>query len=110
MTDHPEREGCGNCRHCTVGRPVLCNGVTTQRWFMFDGLKNYAPPVTIFGPKRAALYIGNMYLVLNSTEHIRELTRAFDQLIRAAVIQPPNVATLISGLLSEVESGAEVRT
>jgi hypothetical protein len=40
---------------------------------------------------RAAVYIGDMYLVLNSTEHIRELTYRFDNLIRAAVVQPPDV-------------------
>ncbi len=76
----------------------------TLRWFMFDGLKKFAPPVTIFGPQRAALYIGNMYLVLNSTDHIRELTRSFDQLIRAAVVQPPDVGALIAKLLTEIEN------
>lgn len=77
----------------------------TLRWFMFDGLRNYAAPVTVFGPQRAALYIGNMYLVLNSTEHIRELTRAFDLLIRAAVVQPPDVTALMAELLTEIEAG-----
>ncbi len=77
----------------------------TLRWFMFDGLRHYAPPVTIFGPKRAALYIGDMYLVINSTEHIRELTRAFDQLIRAASVQPPEVGSLMGKLLIEIEGG-----
>ena len=64
---------------------------TTLRWFLFDGLKSYCVPMTIFGPLRAAVYIGDMYLVLNSTEHIRELTYRFDNLIRAAVVQPPDV-------------------
>ena len=31
------RPNCGTCRHCTVGRPVLCDGITTARWLMFDG-------------------------------------------------------------------------
>ncbi len=31
------RANCGTCRHCVVGRPVLCSGVETPRWFMFDG-------------------------------------------------------------------------
>lgn len=63
----------------------------TLRWFLFDGLKSYCVPMTIFGPLRAAVYIGDMYLVLNSTEHIRELTYRFDNLIRAAVVQPRDV-------------------
>ena len=31
------RANCGTCRHCTIGRPVLCSGVETPRWFLFDG-------------------------------------------------------------------------
>ncbi len=31
------RANCGHCRYCTVGRPVLCNGPKSNRWFMFDG-------------------------------------------------------------------------
>ena len=47
----------------------------TFRWFLYDGLLRYAAPMTIFGPKRAVLYIGDMYLVLNGTEHVRALVR-----------------------------------
>lgn len=77
----------------------------TFRWFLFDGLQRYSVPLTIFGPKRAAVYVGNMYLVFNSTEHIQVLTRHFDDLIRAAVVQPPDVIQVLEGLLRELESG-----
>ena len=77
----------------------------TFRWFLFDGLQRYSVPLTIFGPKRAAVYVGNMYFVFNSTEHIRVLTRHFDDLIRAAVIQPPEVIEFLEGLLRELEPG-----
>lgn len=70
----------------------------TLRWFLFDGLKSYCVPMTIFGPLRAAIYIGDMYLVLNSTEHIRELTFRFDNLIRAAVVQPRDVVVELAEL------------
>ncbi len=63
----------------------------TLRWFLFDGRQRFAAPVTIFGPLRAALYLGQMYLVLTSAEHVRTLTRQFDDLIRGAVVQPPDV-------------------
>lgn len=63
----------------------------TLRWFLFDGRQRYAAPVTIYGPQRAALYLGQMYLVLTSAEHIRTLTRQFDDLIRGAVVQPPDM-------------------
>ncbi|MUH51652.1 MAG: helix-turn-helix domain-containing protein [Actinobacteria bacterium] len=67
----------------------------TLRWFLFDGRDRYASPVTIFGPLRAALYLGQMYLVLTSTEHVRTLTRLFDDLIRGAVVQPPDVPAFL---------------
>ena len=77
----------------------------TLRWFLFDGRQRYSAPLTVFGPKRVALYVGNMYLVLNSTEHIQALTRHFDGLIRAAVIQPPEVIDFLRGLLNELNAG-----
>ena len=75
------------------------------RWFLFDGLKNFAAPYTIFGPTRGAVYIGSIYFVFNLTEHIRVLTRHFDALIRAAVIQPPDAKTYLQGLVEELEGG-----
>ena len=71
----------------------------TLRWFLFDGLERYAAPVTIYGPQRAALYLGQMYLVLTSSEHVRTLTAHFDDLIRGAVVQPHEVARHVEALL-----------
>ncbi len=70
------------------------------RWFLFDGLQRYAAPITIFGPKRVALYLGQMYLVLTSTEHIRSLSSHFDDLIRGAVVQPNEIPTYLRELQS----------
>ncbi len=78
----------------------------TFRWFLFDGRQRYSVPLTIFGPRRAAVYVGNMYFVLNSTEHIRVLTRHFDDLIRAAVVQPPDVFDFLKGLSRELGSNS----
>ena len=77
------------------------------RWFLFDGLRRYSVPITVFGPNRAAVYVGNMYLVFNSTEHIRVLTQHFDDLIRQAVMQPPEVISWLEALLEEIEPGAD---
>jgi hypothetical protein len=71
----------------------------TLRWFLFDGLQRYAAPVTIFGPQRAALYLGQMYLVLTSSEHVRTLSAHFDDLIRGAVVQPNEVSRYLEELL-----------
>lgn len=73
------------------------------RWFLFDGLQRYAVPITIFGPQRAALYLGQMYLVLTSTDHVRTLSAHFDDLIRGAVVQPPDVPALARRLADSLE-------
>lgn len=74
----------------------------TLRWFLFDRRTRYSVPLTIFGPKRAAIYIGNMYFVVNSTEHIRVLTRHFDDLIRAAVQQPRDTIEFLRTLSKDI--------
>lgn len=74
----------------------------TFRWFLFNGLERYAPAYTVFGPKRATTYIGNFYFVFNSTEHIRALSRRFDDLIRAAVVQPNEVKDYLAKLRHEL--------
>lgn len=71
----------------------------TFRWFLYDGLQRFSIPFTVYGPKRAVIYAGGIYLVLNATEHIRMMARQFDDLVRAATVQPPDVIALIEGLL-----------
>ncbi len=68
----------------------------TLRWFMFDARTRFATPITIYGPLRAAIYLGQMYLVLTSTEHVRTLTQHFEDLIRNAVVQPPDVPRFLT--------------
>jgi len=67
----------------------------TFRWFLYDGLERFSAPMTIFGPLRAAIYLGNMYLVFNSTVHIRALTENFDSLIRIAAVQPHETKDIV---------------
>jgi hypothetical protein len=38
--------------------------------------------------------------VFHSTEHIRALTRHFDQIVRGATVQPNEIAGFMQGLLS----------
>ena len=80
----------------------------TFRWFLFDQRSLYSVPVTIFGPQRAVIYVGQMFFVFNTTEHIRVLTRHFDDLIRNAVVQPTDVAGLIARYRSELAHGTLV--
>jgi transcriptional regulator with XRE-family HTH domain len=74
----------------------------TFRWFLYDDRQVYSAPVTIFGPLRAALYVGQAYLVFSSTEHIRALTNHFDALVRAATVQPTEIPAYLQSLLGEI--------
>lgn len=73
------------------------------RWFLYDSRNRFSVPLTVFGPKRAVVYMGQMYFVFNSLEHIRLLTKHFDDLIRAAVVQPPAVGALLRALLENMK-------
>jgi hypothetical protein len=47
------------------------------------------------------LYLGQIYVVLNSEAHVFEFIEQFDGLIRAAVVQPPDVPDLLCRLRDE---------
>jgi transcriptional regulator with XRE-family HTH domain len=68
------------------------------RLFLYDQRRSYSIPYTVFGPQRAAIFVGEMYLVLNTIDHIRALTRHFDNLIRHAVVAANMSAEFISAL------------
>ena len=70
----------------------------TFRLFLYDGLKAFSVPYTVFGPKRAAIYLGEMYLVINSVEQIRQLTTRFDHLIRIASISADRAPDFVAQL------------
>jgi hypothetical protein len=72
------------------------------RIYLFDALTHYSVPLTVFGPLRAAIYLGQMYFVFNTTEHIRVLTKHFDQLIRGAVVPAEQVPDYLRKLRKEV--------
>jgi len=68
------------------------------RLYLFDLRSNYAAPYTVFGPLRAVIYLGQMYLVFNTTSHIRMLTRHFDDLVRAASVQCTDIGAYMATL------------
>lgn len=74
----------------------------TFRLFLYDGRARYSVPYTIFGPYRAAIYVGDMYLVLNAPTPIRMLTRHFDNLIRSADIHAHEAAAFAATLAGEI--------
>lgn len=74
----------------------------SYRLFLFDARERFAVPYTVFGPKRAVIYTGDIYLVFTATELIRELASHFDNLIRHAKVQPNEAAAYVRGLIAEI--------
>ena len=68
------------------------------RLFLFDGRERFSIPYTIFGPYRAAIYVGDMYMVLNTREPVRTMTRHFDGLIRVARVNAHEAAAHVRRL------------
>ncbi|GAA4115714.1 helix-turn-helix domain-containing protein [Aminobacter aganoensis] len=85
----PETDRKQQLRHMA---DLLDDLYPTFRLFLYDGRMRYSVPYTIFGHSRAAIYVGDMYLVLYATDPIRTLTRHFDNLIRAADINAHETA------------------
>jgi transcriptional regulator with XRE-family HTH domain len=72
------------------------------RWSLYDGLSHFSVPVTVFGPQRAVVYVGQLYFVFNMTDHIRVLASHFDGLVKEAVTQPTDMPAFLRELLREV--------
>jgi transcriptional regulator with XRE-family HTH domain len=68
------------------------------RLYLFDGRERFSVPYTVFGPYRVALFVGGMYLVLNTTEAVLTMQRHFDGLIRIARVNAHEVSRHISSL------------
>lgn len=68
------------------------------RLHLYDARKSYCPPVTVFGLKRAALYLGRRYLVVTGADQVRGLARHFDELVRETVVSPHEVHRDLMGL------------
>lgn len=69
------------------------------RWYLFDGKQSYSASMTIFGPMRASLFLGQLYVVVNSVDHIRKLIERFDHLIRMAIVHPHEIQKTLASLL-----------
>jgi transcriptional regulator with XRE-family HTH domain len=74
----------------------------TLRLHLYDGRETFAAPFTIFGRIRAAVYLGEAYLVVTSAEQVAALTRLFDNLVRRAAIGPDRVHDTLAELAGQV--------
>lgn len=79
------------------------------RLYLFDQRTHTSAPYTVFGPLRAAVYLGQTYFVFTTTKHIRALTGHFDALVRAAVVQADEAAETLDALRARHCPGATGR-
>jgi transcriptional regulator with XRE-family HTH domain len=70
----------------------------TLRLHLFDGRTTFAAPFTVFGRIRAALYLGEAYLVVTSTDQVAALSRLFDNLVRRSLVGPERVQETLYAL------------
>jgi len=97
--DLPARARVEQLDHMTA---LLDELYPSLRVFLFDARTHYSTPYTVFGPLKAVVYVGQMYFVFTTTEHIRVLTGHFASLIRAAVIQPTETPDFLRGLRDDL--------
>jgi transcriptional regulator with XRE-family HTH domain len=71
------------------------------RWYLFDGKQTYSSSFTIFGPLRASLFLGQLYVMINGIEHIRKLIERFDDLIRIAIVHPHEIQKKLASLIDD---------
>lgn len=68
------------------------------RLYLFDGRQRFAPPMSMFGYSRAAVYAGEVYLLIRAKPLIRDLAQGFDGHIRAAEVHAHEAAEWMRGL------------
>lgn len=78
-----------------------------MRICLFDARKIYSSPITVFGPLRAVIYLGQKYLVFRVPDRIQALSQHFDGLIRAAEIGTRDLPAIIDALLQELDATAD---
>ena len=97
-------QGCGLWRDTAPGprrrqlahmAATCAEAFPTLRLHLYDGRRSFAAPFTVFGRIRAALYLGEAYLVVTSTDQVAALSRLFDNLVRQAVIGPERVHDML---------------
>lgn len=72
------------------------------RLHMYDQRQHFSAPITVFGQRRAVIYVGSAYFVFNTAEHVKTLTRHFDQLVRDARVLSHEAAAWLRALSAGV--------
>lgn len=77
---------------------TLADHYPAQRLYLYDARRVYSAPVTVFGAARAAVYLGQQFLVFSDPVKVAEVARHFDHLVRAAGHSARATPEIIRGL------------
>lgn len=93
----------GQVREQLLHMADLCDELyPSVRLHLYDQRQHYSAPITVFGQRRAVIYVGSAYFVFNTQEHVQALTRHFDQLVRDARVLSHEVPGWLRALCAEV--------
>lgn len=73
----------------------------SARLHLYDLRQHYSAPITVFGQRRAVIYVGSSYFAFNTAEHVQALTKHFDQLVRDASVLSHEVAHWLRALAKQ---------
>lgn len=76
----------------------------STRLHLYDQRQHYSAPITVFGQRRAVIYVGSSYFVFNTQEHVEALTRHFDQLVRGASVLSHETAKWLRDLAGSAKA------
>lgn len=100
-------DGCGHWRGLpAVDRTAQLDRIAATldelypafRMYLYDGRSRFAPPMTLFGYTRAAVWAGEFYFHIRARALIRDLAQNFDGCIRAASVQAHEAAGWVRDL------------
>ncbi len=92
----------GKERYAQLERMVafVTDHYPTLRLHLYDLRKIWSAPFSVFGQERAVVFLGPSWLVFNASEHIRLQSRRFDEIVRAAEVQPHAMPEHLRALLA----------
>ncbi len=68
------------------------------RIYQFDARRLYSAPLTVFGMRLAALYLGRNYLAFRDTERVNAIRAHFDNLVREASVVSRDLPQMLGEL------------
>lgn len=68
------------------------------RLYLYDGLSGFLLPQILFGYQRAAIFAGDIYLMIRARQTIRDLVRGFDGQVRAARVHAHEAGNFLRNL------------